>query len=603
MSPPKFTSAMSSFFTTPASQKKRKRQDAPTSSYKKRNTTTATTTQAKPKPKSTKRTTRERSESSISGSESGSDAEATGKRADDESSSASSGAEDETAAERRLKLTERYLENVRADVAGDEGQSIGFDAEDVDRDLISARLKEDAAEEKARLYRHIAAGLDYGKAANSLFRADTLASTGVACCPPFAYTVSKDMTLVKWKLVAPPWTYEGKVGKGVQAPRRKKPKQVAYTKGNKSRGHEKGYQHHVADVLCVAASADGKFVATGGADRRLIVWDAPTLKPLKVFMQHRDAVTGLAFRGKTNQMFSASKDRTIKIWSLNELAYVETLFGHQDEVVDVAAVGGATERCISVGARDRTARLWKVVEESQLVFRGGGGGGSKSAAGTSTDAGGIVPPKTLEGTLDRVVQLDSHLFVTGSDNGALSLYALHKKKPLHIYSLAHGYDPPISVEQSSAELEPQNHKTSGQATPRWITALACVPYSDLFLSGSWDGYVRAWKISDDQKKIESVGVLGRAPASLETATSGDVQMADASSETLQRGVINDLAVFERGERGKDGACVVAAVGSEPRMGRWVGGKRKGWKNGAAVFEIPKAKAGVAIAPDEVASGV
>lgn len=578
---------MSSFFTTPASLKKRKRSDAPNTSSKRR------TTAPKPSTNSTSqsRKTRADSDSSISGSESGSDG-ANGARRRESLSESDSDDEAQTAAERRLQLAERYLDNVRADVAQREGQEVGFNAEDVDRDLIAARLKEDAAEEKARLYRHIAAGLDYENATTSLFRADTLATTGIACCHPFVYTVSKDMTLIKWRLIPPSWAFKGESAKGIQAPRRRKPKQVAYTKGNKSRAQDKSYQHHVAEILCVAASADGKFVVTGGADRRLIVWDARTLKPLKVFTQHRDVVMGVAFRGKTNQLFSASKDRTIKTWSMNELAYVETLFGHQDEVVDVAAVGGSQERCISVGARDRTARLWKVVEESQLVFRGGGGGASRSqearSEGSVTINGAVEQPRTLEGSLDRIIQLDSHLFVTGSDNGALSLYALHKKKPLHVFPLAHGFDPPIPVEDSTAELHPQKYKTSGQANPRWITALACVPYSDLFVSGSWDGFVRAWKISEDQKKIESVGVLSRGTSSLDVLNDAETDGSPAGGEALLRGIVNDLDVFERGDRGKDGACVVAALGCEPRSGRWMGGmgKRRDWKNGAAIFEIP-----------------
>lgn len=47
--------------------------------------------------------------------------------------------EGETAADRRLKLAERYLDNVREDVVDD----VGFDAEQIDRDLIAERLKED----------------------------------------------------------------------------------------------------------------------------------------------------------------------------------------------------------------------------------------------------------------------------------------------------------------------------------------------------------------------------------------------------------------------------------------------------------------------------
>jgi len=99
----------------------------------------------------------------------------------------------------------------------------------------------------------------------------------------------------------------------------------------------------------------------------------------------------------------------VKLWSLNELAYLETLFGHQDEVVDVAAL--AAERCITVGARDRTARLWKIVDETQLVFRGGGSSGGKARKNKD----GTIQHE--EGSMDVVAMVDEEHFVTGSDNG------------------------------------------------------------------------------------------------------------------------------------------------------------------------------------------
>jgi WD40 repeat protein len=52
----------------------------------------------------------------------------------------------------------------------------------------------------------------------------------------------------------------------------------------------------------------------------------------QAFPGHKDAVTGLAFREGTHQLFSASLDRSVKIWSLDDMAYVDTLFGHQSEV-------------------------------------------------------------------------------------------------------------------------------------------------------------------------------------------------------------------------------------------------------------------------------
>jgi len=439
------------------------------------------------------------------------------------------------------------------------------------------------AETKGRLYRHVAAQFAISNAVTAQFRSDTDTTTSIAVCPPYVYTVSKDITLVKWELPTPrPQPKSSKPKKSLRRapPKARRPKKLLSTKGNKKKASDSSYNHHTAPILTVAASSSGKFVATGGADKRLIVWSAADLTPLRVFTQHRDAVTSLAFRRGTNQLYSASRDRTIKTWSLDELAYVETLFGHQDEVVDVAAL--AREQCISVGARDRTARLWKVVEETQLVFRGGGGGGSdkrKPQARDNAKEGESSPQSYLEGSIDRVALVDEETFVTGSDNGSLSLWTLHKKKPMFIVRAAHGLDPLLKPEETFAEASP-DQKVPGEPQPRWITALATIPYSDLILSGSWDGEVRVWRVSEDKRKIEALGTVGEARVK---ATTNRI-LATTAANTTTRGVINDIDVFERGDRGKDGICIVVATGREHRLGRW---KKVEGKNGALVIEIPR----------------
>ena len=47
---------------------------------------------------------------------------------------------------------------------------------------------------------------------------------------------------------------------------------------------------------------------------------------------------------------------------------METLYGHQDAICGVDA--GARERCVTAGGRDGSAWVWKIVEESQLVYNG-----------------------------------------------------------------------------------------------------------------------------------------------------------------------------------------------------------------------------------------
>ncbi|KAF4983022.1 hypothetical protein FZEAL_1467 [Fusarium zealandicum] len=559
---------MSSFFTAPGAQKKRKRNAAPEPPKKR---LAASKPSGKPSAKAAGPTKKrvERDDESISGSDSDDDVESSDgvSNVSDAAEQEGSDSEDETAAERRLRLAERYLENVKEHV-----DEAGFDAADIDRDLIAERLQEDVAETKGRVYRQLASELAFDKASRTFFRSNTNAVTSIAVCAPYIYTTTKDLYVQKWKTQdlpqhQYPQTTKRKPKKP-QAPPRKRPELEMWLKGTTTKSKDKNYQRHTDRILAVAASPDGKYVATGGADRKLIIYDAPTLKPIKVFTHHRDAVTGLVFRRGTNQLYSCSKDRTVKVWSLDELAYVETLFGHQDEVLDVDAL--AQERCISVGARDRTARLWKVAEETQLVFRGG-------AVDKKTRPG--VNPRSLlhEGSMDRVAMIDDDLFVTGSDNGALALWSVQKKKPVYIEPIAHGIDPALDPQQASAEEHP-DPKLVPHPTPRWITAIKTIPYSDVILTGSWDGHIRVWQLSEDKRRIEPRGVLSTA------------EDADQSDEDSTRGpitgVVNDISLFERGDRGQEGLCVAVAVGREHRLGRW-NPSGKGGRNGGVVFEVPR----------------
>lgn len=107
------------------------------------------------------------------------------------------------------------------------------------------------------------------------------------------------------------------------------------------------------------------------------------------------------------------------------MGYVETLFGHQDLVTSLDALRGET--AISAGGQDRTVRYWKIVDETQLVFRGGGRSKLRElleSGGIDDEVGGVDDARKtkrsegfIEGRIDCIAMLDETTFLSGGDSG------------------------------------------------------------------------------------------------------------------------------------------------------------------------------------------
>lgn len=283
-------------------------------------------------------------------------------------------------------------------------------------------------------------------------------------------------------------------------------------------GAQKGvadFQGHTDHVTCLAVSSDNQFLASGGKDKKIIIWSVQENKFLHCFkQQHKDTITGMSFRKGHNQLYTVSGDRTVKLWNVDELSYIETLFGHQDSITSVDSL--AKEHCVSTGGRDRTVRLWKIVEESQLVFRGGGfirpkklnkdlPDEPKEIATPGPDGGFIMKkkdPSFLEGSMDCLAMIDEENFLTAGDSGTISLWNVNKKKAVFSMPLAHGFHTQ-GLDYSNGEAVP----SGGVETPYWVTSLASLRYSDMFVSGSWDGTIRVWQIGKNMKNFSLLSTI------------------------------------------------------------------------------------------------
>ena len=134
---------------------------------------------------------------------------------------------------------------------------------------------------------------------------------------------------------------------------------------------------------------------------------------------------------------------------------METLYGHQDSILSIDSLD--KERAVTCGGRDRSLRLWKVVEESQLIFQG---------------------VTELE-SVDCLSMITEAFYVCGCANGTLGLWDIQKKKTVQTVELAHG-------------------------NGKGITAINALRFGDVVATGSSDGFLRVWKCMPKKRHISKL---------------------------------------------------------------------------------------------------
>lgn len=487
--------------------------------------------------------------------------------------------EGENPADKRRRLAKQYLSNLQqeankivtenvTDERGQPNQEIddynNFDAADLEREIIQSRLKQDVAEQEGKVYKFVADHLSLKNAKSTFTRVGQKNLTGLSCYQPmaidntfsiedtnkrqrlYAYTVSKDLQLTKYDITD--FNKRPQVMKSVKGGKEFAPTEPLKTEyNNNSEGH-------YDEILSVAACPNGRYVVTGGRDRKLIVWSTEALAPMKVLptKDRRGQVMGLAFRKNSDQLYAACADYKVRTYAINQFAQLEILYGHQDHVVDVSAL--AMERCVTVGAGDKTVMLWKIADESRLTFRGGNEDPDRlkkkwlknNEGKTEKDC----PHFYTENYIDCCSMIDDSHFVTGSDNGSISLWSTSKKKPIFTMRTAHGILPKIKGNQISAETnkEKRNLQLQGQnlTKPYWITSIYAIPYSNVFVSGSFNGSLKLWKLSEDLREFELLKEFTNA-----------------------KGVITKIQVVTSGPPNKETYRILCTVAKEHRLGRWI----------------------------------
>ncbi|XP_062994042.1 telomerase protein component 1 isoform X2 [Elgaria multicarinata webbii] len=126
---------------------------------------------------------------------------------------------------------------------------------------------------------------------------------------------------------------------------------------------------HTAGVTCCAFSLDGCYLATGGKDRALFLWDVkdPSQKTPSLLRSlpfcHKDWVSSCAWAGPI--VLSGSNDGTVSSWDPKTGQRLQEFLGHQSPICGVTA---EKEYVISVG-RDGMLVMWDLqgMERSRFL--------------------------------------------------------------------------------------------------------------------------------------------------------------------------------------------------------------------------------------------
>ncbi len=157
---------------------------------------------------------------------------------------------------------------------------------------------------------------------------------------------------------------------------------------------------HHAQIVNLTVSPRGDWLASGGDDRTVALWDLGAVDERPEPAGHAGAVASVAFAPDGRQLISGGWDGTARVWELASGRQLAVLDGHAGKVHD-AAIGPGGVLAATAGT-DRTVRLWDL------------------------DSGEIQ--RFLSGHRDEVISLSFHptepALASGGEDGAVWLWDL-----------------------------------------------------------------------------------------------------------------------------------------------------------------------------------
>src|SRR5439155_15611097 len=122
-------------------------------------------------------------------------------------------------------------------------------------------------------------------------------------------------------------------------------------------------------VNCLHFSGDGKWLATGGMDRIVRLWDTGTLRQVAALKGHKNWISSVALSVDGQLLASGSDDGTVRVWTVIDakpkpravLKHTGLFGGAPEKVTSVAlSIDG---KMLASGSENHTVKLWDLTGE------------------------------------------------------------------------------------------------------------------------------------------------------------------------------------------------------------------------------------------------
>jgi WD40 repeat protein/serine/threonine protein kinase len=281
-------------------------------------------------------------------------------------------------------------------------------------------------------------------------------------------------------------------------------------------------------VTSVAISPDGRFVACGGNDWAVSLWDLGDWKagsdtpPHQVLKGHNHNVWSVAFSPDGKCLASASFDGSIILWDVVTGQNTGTLLGHSRwHSLMAFSPDGKT---IASGGDDGTIRHWDVTTQQRLDswrFHEG----IVRAVAFNPD-GGRLASAGEDGTVQIIEAASGKRLRFFRHDGKRNSVAFSPDGKL----VAATSDIPPGPSARIWDVETGNEQTVLEGHSVHVSDVAFQPRGTLLATGSWDGTARVWNLSAGTSQVLRFGTENGSATRVAIAWSSDGQYLAAARE-------------------------------------------------------------------------